>query len=324
MAYQSIPGPGSGSSSGSGQRIREVSMRRYFETIRDYAIFLEQFGDILEAVVITDKNSGRSKGYGFVTFRDPEAARRACADPTPIIDGRRANCNLASLGRPRPPMHYGRLRPANPYIGGMQATRGAYIGNYGYQQPVSYSYQQGLMYPPYGYTAYGPEYVYPQQGVYNPYAGQQYLQIYGVPGTVNPAVYPYGQLGQTIPGGHGYTAVPSYAMPGHQIVQFGGPSVNAITTSPMPTIQSPYPTGIAAPVAAQPQFIVPAPSPQYMQGSGSDQTAGSYIVMLTREVKCLSRSRWRRRDVEDAGCTSIRTFTLVYLKPSYNASAQDE
>jgi RNA recognition motif-containing protein len=33
-------------------------MRRYFE----------QFGDILEAVVITDKNTGRSKGYGFVSI----------------------------------------------------------------------------------------------------------------------------------------------------------------------------------------------------------------------------------------------------------------
>lgn len=32
------------------------TMRRHFE----------QFGDILEAVVITDKNTGRSKGYGFV------------------------------------------------------------------------------------------------------------------------------------------------------------------------------------------------------------------------------------------------------------------
>ena len=44
-----------------------------------------------------------------MTFRDPEAARRACADPTPIIDGRRANCNLASLGRPRPSMPYGMI-----------------------------------------------------------------------------------------------------------------------------------------------------------------------------------------------------------------------
>ena len=32
------------------------TMRRYFE----------QFGEIVEAVVITDKNTGRSKGYGFV------------------------------------------------------------------------------------------------------------------------------------------------------------------------------------------------------------------------------------------------------------------
>ncbi|KAL6146674.1 hypothetical protein ACLB2K_057352 [Fragaria x ananassa] len=69
--------------------------------------YFEQFGQILEAVVISDKNTGRSKGYGFVTFQEPEAAARACADPTPVIDGRRANCNLASLRRPRLPMSYG-------------------------------------------------------------------------------------------------------------------------------------------------------------------------------------------------------------------------
>jgi hypothetical protein len=38
----------------------------------------EQFG---ETLVITDKNIGRSKGYGFVTH-DPEIARRASIDPT--------------------------------------------------------------------------------------------------------------------------------------------------------------------------------------------------------------------------------------------------
>ncbi|KAJ4702342.1 RNA-binding protein like [Melia azedarach] len=283
MAYQPIPGPGSGSSSSSGFQymnspfgdttytkvfVGGLAWETQSETMRRY---FEQFGEILEAVVITDKNTGRSKGYGFVTFREPEAARRACADPTPVIDGRRANCNLASLGRPRPPVLYGRLRPATLFGGSTQATR-PYIGSFGYQQPLPYSYQQGMMYPSYGYAAYGPEYVYPQ-GVYNPYMGQQYLQIYGVPGAVNPAVYPYGQLGQTIPGGHGYTAVQGYGMPGHQIVQFSGPNVNTITTSPMPTVQAPYPTGIAAPVPAQPQFLVPAPS-QFMQGSGSDQTTG--------------------------------------------------
>ncbi|KAG5032798.1 hypothetical protein JHK82_016368 [Glycine max] len=60
--------------------------------------YFEQFGEILEAVVITDKATGRCKGYGFVTFREPEASMRACVDPAPIINGRSANCNLASLG----------------------------------------------------------------------------------------------------------------------------------------------------------------------------------------------------------------------------------
>ena len=37
-----------------------------------------------------------------VTFRDAESARRSCAEPNPVIDGRKANCNIASFGRPRP------------------------------------------------------------------------------------------------------------------------------------------------------------------------------------------------------------------------------
>lgn len=62
----------------------------------------DKYGEILEAVIISDKLTGRSKGYGFVTFKEPEAAKKACEDATPVINGRRANCNLASLGARRP------------------------------------------------------------------------------------------------------------------------------------------------------------------------------------------------------------------------------
>ncbi|KAJ0102356.1 hypothetical protein Patl1_06177 [Pistacia atlantica] len=62
----------------------------------------EKYGEILEAVIISDKLTGRSKGYGFVTFKEAESAKKACEDATPIINGRRANCNLASLGARRP------------------------------------------------------------------------------------------------------------------------------------------------------------------------------------------------------------------------------
>lgn len=73
--------------------------------------------------------------------------------------------------------------------------------------------------------------------------GQQYLQVYGVPGAVNSPVYQYGQLSQTIPSGHGYTAVQGYSVPGSHVLQLGGPTVSAMTTSSMAALQAPYPSG---------------------------------------------------------------------------------
>ena len=36
-----------------------------------------EFGEIVDAVVITDRESGRSKGFGFVTFASDESAQKA-------------------------------------------------------------------------------------------------------------------------------------------------------------------------------------------------------------------------------------------------------
>lgn len=63
----------------------------------------DKYGEILEAVIISDKLTGKSKGYGFVTFKEADAAKKACEESASlIINGRRANCNLASLGARRP------------------------------------------------------------------------------------------------------------------------------------------------------------------------------------------------------------------------------
>lgn len=154
-----------------------------WETQRDtMKKYFEQFGEILEAVVITDKATGRSKGYGFVTFKDPEAAFRACQNPSPVIDGRRANCNLASFGAQKkpPPTSQpvsgpGRFRsPAPglitpPYPGSSSSTH--LHQSYG-QPPLAYS--------AYGYTGYSHEAMY-NMNYYGMY-GQQFSPYYSTTG----------------------------------------------------------------------------------------------------------------------------------------------
>ncbi|XP_053760848.1 adenylyl cyclase-associated protein 2 isoform X2 [Panthera pardus] len=101
----------------------DASLRKYFEV----------FGEIEEAVVITDRQTGKSRGYGFVTMADRAAAERACKDPNPIIDGRKANVNLAYLGaKPRI------MQPGFAF--GVQQLHPALI-----QRPFGMAEMQGLM-----------------------------------------------------------------------------------------------------------------------------------------------------------------------------------
>ena len=65
------------------------------------------FGEIEEVTIITDKFSGRSKGFGFVTFKDEESAKKAIAEMNEKdIEGRPLKVNEAKPmdpDRPRSP-----------------------------------------------------------------------------------------------------------------------------------------------------------------------------------------------------------------------------
>ncbi|KAJ8535850.1 hypothetical protein K7X08_034251 [Anisodus acutangulus] len=56
---------------------REECFRKYFG----------KFGEITDCVIMMDKISGRPRGFGFVTFADPEIANKVLAEDH-IIDGR--------------------------------------------------------------------------------------------------------------------------------------------------------------------------------------------------------------------------------------------
>uniref|UniRef100_A0A6B2LIN9 RRM domain-containing protein n=1 Tax=Arcella intermedia TaxID=1963864 RepID=A0A6B2LIN9_9EUKA len=67
-------------------------------TQESLASYLSQYGNITECKVVMDVNTGRSKGYGFVVYATPQEAQVATAEGYLTVDGKRCNCNLASVG----------------------------------------------------------------------------------------------------------------------------------------------------------------------------------------------------------------------------------
>ncbi|MCH5290633.1 MAG: RNA-binding protein [Treponema sp.] len=62
----------------------------------------EQYGTVLSAVVIKDRDTQQSKGFGFVEFADDAAAEKAIAVLNgKEVDGRRVRVNVAEEKQPR-------------------------------------------------------------------------------------------------------------------------------------------------------------------------------------------------------------------------------
>jgi len=69
------------------------------QTLRDA---FKRFGEVVEAKVITERDSGRSRGFGFVTFADDEAGRKAVSEMNGTeLDGRTIRVDEASERKPR-------------------------------------------------------------------------------------------------------------------------------------------------------------------------------------------------------------------------------
>jgi len=60
-----------------------------------FAALFSKYGEIVEAVVITDRDTGRSKGFGFVTFKNEEDAQKALELDGTEVEERKIVVNVA-------------------------------------------------------------------------------------------------------------------------------------------------------------------------------------------------------------------------------------
>lgn len=71
------------------------------ESLRSY---FEGFGEVTDATLKTDPNTGRSRGFGFVTFTDPSSVSSVMSTATHMLDGRKIDPKLAKAKGGREPV----------------------------------------------------------------------------------------------------------------------------------------------------------------------------------------------------------------------------
>ncbi|MDR1561530.1 MAG: RNA-binding protein [Dysgonamonadaceae bacterium] len=95
----------------------------------DLAQIFEEYGTISSARVITDRFTGRSKGYGFVEIEDEKAAQRAIDELNGAeLDGRQLSISEArpKEERPRRDFNGGGNRGGGGHRGGGDYSRNRY------------------------------------------------------------------------------------------------------------------------------------------------------------------------------------------------------
>ncbi|KAG7617443.1 putative RNA recognition motif domain, nucleotide-binding alpha-beta plait domain superfamily [Arabidopsis thaliana] len=94
--------------------------------------YFGKYGDLVEAVIMRDRTTGRARGFGFIVFADPSVAERVIMDKH-IIDGRTVEAKKAVprddqqvLKRHASPMHL--ISPSHGGNGGGARTKKIFVG----------------------------------------------------------------------------------------------------------------------------------------------------------------------------------------------------
>ena len=64
------------------------------ETLRNY---FSQYGEVVDCVIMKDKTTNQSRGFGFVKFKDPNCVRTVLETKPHNLDGRNVSVKYVSF-----------------------------------------------------------------------------------------------------------------------------------------------------------------------------------------------------------------------------------
>ncbi|KAK9812787.1 hypothetical protein WJX72_003699 [[Myrmecia] bisecta] len=246
-----------------GDAVREDDLRRAFEA----------YGPVLNVRIITDRDTGQSKGYAFVTMGSPGAAAAAIRGLDNYkLNDKTITVKWAGQGRNAPGGGPGAPPPGGQYPPGVPGMHGPPGGSpyppSGGMAPLRPQWAGGLP-PAYGgapppYASAPPPYGAPPPGYRPPYGAPPPGAGYPPPGAyAPPGAYPP-------PAG----AYPGYAPPPHGYAPPPQPGAYPGYGQPPPGSYAPPPGSYAQqPSAAQPSAAQP-PLPSGPYGSAPPAPAG--------------------------------------------------
>ncbi|KAK6455683.1 nuclear polyadenylated RNA-binding protein 4 [Scheffersomyces xylosifermentans] len=103
---------------------------------RDFHEFFSQFGSIIDAQLMIDKDTGRSRGFGFITYDSPEAVDRVTVNKFLTLKGKAMEVKRAE---PRGQHQQNQLQQQQ-----QQQQQSYYNNNYGGGQYGNQQYPQGM------------------------------------------------------------------------------------------------------------------------------------------------------------------------------------